>query len=132
MTRFCPSCSSDVEVTQGHCLLGHSVTAEPSQGSLSELRAEVDKAFDEAQVQISGFAPAPKEAAPQPPVKDREAVPVAAGSSGMPSPPPDSRPVQEQWSEKGDSTDPSDPIALFAPPPRMDWGPKHWLRRRSR
>lgn len=133
MTRFCPSCRSDVEVTQGHCLLGHSVISEPSQGSLSELRAEVDKAFDDARIQISGFAPAPKDPAPAPPLREREEVPVAAGSSGMPPPPaPTGRSAQEPWSEEGVATDPNDPIAAFAPPPRMDWGPKHWLRRRGR
>lgn len=134
MTRFCQGCSADVEVSQGICLLGHSVEHAAPTGSLGELRAEVDKAFSEASATVSGILTATdvaRSAGLQ--MEDR---PVPAVPAAPPPPPPSGsmggRRAQADL-YAGIETGPlrDDPIEAFAPPPRMDWGPaKGRLRRR--
>ncbi|MGI8773549.1 MAG: hypothetical protein ACR2KQ_00850 [Actinomycetota bacterium] len=149
--RFCPSCDAEVEVNLGHCLLGHVVRLEPTNGSLSELRAEVDKAFNDAQLQVASVLMAAP-VAPEPPA----AVPVATAMGAdplprstvhrmiPPPPPPPPPPLTTTASVAAGLAATSaprigaDPIAEFAPPPRMDWGPqkskglKRSLLRRNR
>jgi hypothetical protein len=150
--RFCPTCSSDVEVADGFCLLGHSVRLEAQMDqSLSELRAEVDKAFAEARVVVTtAMGPPP----PPPPPADaasQASAPSHLRPAGVPVSPsvlmsrqpaePDTIAVgptehsparatavavaPAAWAPL--ATEPSlagtDPIEAFAPPPRIDWGP---------
>lgn len=48
---YCSQCGSEVEDTGGFCLLGHSLHMADT-GSLADLRAEVDKAFEQARAQV--------------------------------------------------------------------------------
>lgn len=114
--RFCPQCGSEVEDTGGFCLLGHSLRETAPTDSLAALRAEVDKAFEEARVLIAHTQPLQ---APQ----------VAQGASAgaqhaAPAPPP-SLPVTTVYPRiEEPPTQGPDPITEFAPAPRMDWGPE--------
>ena len=100
--RFCVRCSADVETSDGFCLLGHSVKLVPPAGA---------------------------------PVSDG---PAEALTTGPPPPPPDrlgGAPSLGRFGalwrkEENDGLD-SDPIASFAPYPRMDWGPRRPWRRRA-
>ena len=131
MTRFCPSCGTDVAVNQGHCLLGHAVTVAAPQGSLTDLRAEVDKAFDEARVQVAELLV--DDPAPVPGFVARDMGPVSVGARpALPAASPQAPQTRSAPPAPPSLPDPTDPIAQFAPPPRMDWGPKRSrLRRRS-
>ena len=125
--RFCPTCHAEVEDTGGFCLLGHSlrVAAPDSHDSLSALRAEVDQAFEDARVAV-GHALSEVEAPMAPPAHAPSAP--AFEAAAPPPPPPAMFHVEEGYSGEG-----SDPIADFAPAPRMDWGPERqgFLKRRS-
>ena len=165
MIRFCPRCGTDVEEVDGFCLLGHSLRLRAPRESLRDLRAEVDRAFEEARQKVSAVlgppVPAPAPAVPPrvpppPPGPARRTPPRGsaarltadaatrggAGSARLPPaapaapPPPPPRddgtrriePARGRENEGG-----SDPIAAFAPPPRMDWGPeRHQLLKRYR
>lgn len=126
MTRFCPSCHTEVEACDGFCLLGHPLRLEAPTSSISELRAEVDKAFEDARAEIATVL-----------VTEIPGRPVYAGavtepvpSSSPPPPPPASR-FESVW-QKLEAAEPersSDPIIAFAPPPRMDWGPRKEKRK---
>jgi hypothetical protein len=118
-TRYCPSCRAEVEDTGGFCLLGHNLTLEAPTSSLSELRAEVDRVFEEAQVEVAAAMSAPP---PPPPAETVRAA--VSGASPAPSPP---RRVFEGLGTE--PARPQDPISAFAPPPRMDWGPEGRLAR---
>lgn len=106
--RFCSRCNAEVEDTGGFCLLGHNLRLAAPADSLSALRAEVNRTFDEAREQLAEVM-----------------APVAAMA-----------PAEEQhhtvWEGLDDhaALTPDDPIAAFAPPPRMDWGPSRGPRRR--
>lgn len=145
--RFCQLCEAEVEVSEGSCLLGHAVRLQPTNGSLDELRAEVDKAFSDAQLQVTSLL----SASAQVPA----AVPVPVGSTGVravpslaatpptavtaapgmmnpttphrvPPPPPPSITMSRMAAGLAAETTSragSDPITEFAPAPRMDWGP---------
>lgn len=131
--RYCPKCASEVEDTGGYCLLGHRLGLSAPSASLRELRAEVDRAFEDARVSVtSAVGPA--------------SHPVAATSTAPPPPPPrppraqtqtsaepEPRPAQPSvWHGLSSERTPGhDPIVAFAPAPRMDWGPerKTLLRR---
>ena len=158
--RFCPTCRSNVKVEDGFCLLGHSIRLEPMTQSLTELRAEVDAAFDEVdhvfdearrlihagapqveQTAPAAEVPAPAALAPTtfagaPAVltelaKETAAPTVAPAPAPVSeSPPPGSRPsYADLWKRvEGEETGSKDPIASFAPAPRMDWGPSRGSR----
>jgi hypothetical protein len=98
--RFCPQCRSEVEDAGGFCLLGHPLRSVAPVASLSELRAEVDRAFEEARVQ------------------------VARALGEAPAPPPLPRAASAVVTVELDAPGVSDPITEFAPAPRMDWGPE--------
>jgi hypothetical protein len=135
--RFCPTCSSDVEVADGFCLLGHSVRLEAQMDqSLSQLRAEVDKAFDEARIVVtSTMGPPPP---PPPPTGIAPSSPALIRRTSEPGAVAvASAPASAPWAPL--FTEPSlagtDPIEAFAPPPRVDWGPeriKGFKRRAAR
>lgn len=113
MGRFCPQCRSEVEDAGGFCLLGHSLRAVAPTDSLAALRAEVDKAFEDARVSVSSTLadlPVP----PPPPPATGTAVATHA-------PPP---PLRPRFAIEEPPAGTTDPITDFAPAPRMDWGPE--------
>ena len=117
MNRFCSHCQAEVEDVGGFCLLGHPLAkAAPDIGSLTALRAEVDRAFEDARVQVATVVGGVSSSAPPPPPPADATAPSRT-----------TYPVIEQT-----VTGP-DPIADFAPAPRMDWGPekKSLLKRRG-
>ncbi|MBA2274902.1 MAG: hypothetical protein H0W21_13545 [Actinobacteria bacterium] len=106
--RYCPRCSAEVATTDGFCRLGHSVKLLAPVASTGTFRDELGH-IDEA-TEVAG-------AGPPPPPPGRLGV-APLGRFGA------------LW-ETGDREPPgADPIALFAPYPRMDWGPR-WPWRRS-
>ena len=129
--RYCPRCGDEVEDTGGFCLLGHSLRLAPATLSMSELRDEVDQAFEEARATVAAVI---------------EPVAAPMSSSPPPPPPPSSTPPpsDEEYVARGAfkdvwaglheeiSIDNDDPIAAFSPPPRMDWGPEKSLRKGGR
>ena len=107
-TRYCPRCQGDVEEAGGFCLLGHRLSLEPVGTSLSELETGFDDAAEQAIGQVFGAPPPPPDApAPQP--SDERSAPAA---------------VYRRLEDISARPDEDDPIAAFAPPPRMDWGPR--------
>jgi hypothetical protein len=87
---------------------------------LSELRAEVEKAFQAAQDEIAATVH----------VTEIPGGPVLQG----PPPPPPRVPASRfemVWHklEEEEPASNSDPITAFAPPPRMDWGPSRGRKR---
>jgi hypothetical protein len=125
--RYCPRCASEVEDVGGFCLLGHPLRLDPLIPSVSHIRDEIDRAFDEA---------TPDEASPEEMVAGaggeskastgREPAPaLSVVAVSVSPPPPPSRGPHSVWRALGDeSGDASDPIAAFAPPAGMDWGPE--------
>ena len=119
--RYCPKCATDVEDVGGFCLLGHDLRLRPITASMDDLRAEVDRAFEEAKVQVAAIT------GEMPLV-----TPEAADAPPPPPPLPDDLEEQtktrmvEAWKDfKDEPAGPSasDPITAFAPNTRMDWGP---------
>jgi hypothetical protein len=172
--RFCTRCQAEVEDAGGFCLLGHSLRLEAATDSLSALRAEVNRTFDEAREQLHEVM-APAAAVAQVVVTPAPITRPEASPSPLPHPPafvptpplvtledppeievetpaePDMvtkapEPLTADagvvahhdhatvWDGLEDSPTltPGDPIAAFAPSPRMDWGPKRTRRRHKR
>ena len=98
--RFCPRCNATVEDAGGFCLLGHPLREVAPVASLSELRAEVDRAFEDVRVQ------------------------VLASLGEAPPPPPPSSEGRMVVTIEAEPSSGTDPIVDFAPAPRMDWGPE--------
>jgi hypothetical protein len=122
MTRFCPSCHTEVEARDGFCLLGHPLRLEAPTSSISELRAEVDKAFEDARAEIATVLITE---VPGRPVQVGAVAQASEMAPPPPPPPPTSRfEVVWQEQEAAETESASDPIVAFAPPPRMDWGPR--------
>ena len=122
--RYCPKCRTEVEDVGGFCLLGHDLRLRAvTDSTLNELRADVDRAFEEARVQVAAITgEIPAVQAPPPP----------------PPPLPDDLEEQtktrmeELWAGFEEETPPaSDPITQFAPDTRMDWGPGEKTKRRG-
>lgn len=117
--RFCPQCQTEVEDTGGFCLLGHSLRLAAPVDSLKNLRAEVDRAFEQVSVDVAD-------------VLDQVRVSAGSQATALPPPPPPPRrsdPFVELEAPTSDSD--ADPMADFAPAPRMDWGPeRHGLLKR--
>jgi hypothetical protein len=121
--RYCPTCHAEVEDTGGFCLLGHSLRlASPeTTNSLAALRAEVDQAFEDARVKVGhALAEVPVQAVASPSAPSQTVATALLTSSAPPPPPP---PVKLRIVEDHIDEGP-DPIADFAPAPRMDWGPE--------
>jgi hypothetical protein len=154
-TRFCPTCATEVEDADGFCLLGHSLKFSAITDSMDELRADVDHAFAAARAEIASLngrgsaataAPgvAPPRGAQRPPAPPVPTGRPANGSSAPTAPPPppptnvSEATMPSVWQAlehelAGDEPiETGDPISLFAPSPRMDWGPdRPSLLRRS-
>lgn len=117
--RQCPGCRAEVEDVGGFCLLGHPLRHAAPVDSLMNLRAEVERAFEQVSVDVTEVL---------------NQVPVAAGSQGdvpPPPPPPPNRPDPFVELETIVTSSGPDPMADFAPAPRMDWGPeRHGLLKR--
>jgi hypothetical protein len=117
MTRHCPKCATEVEDRGGYCALGHRLRLNSIDGSIEDLRAEIDQVFEAARLEVSGVIqgspPAPP-AATAPPVED-----------DIPSTEVYRERARGVWAAlEEDNSMEDDPIEAFAPPPRMDWGPK--------
>lgn len=106
-TRLCRTCGTEVQDAGGYCLLGHSLREAPESGSLSALRAEVDRAFEEAQMVVD----------------QSHGAPASANEVLLPPPPPPRSDLFARLQIEQSVTD-SDPMEGFAPAPRMDWGPE--------
>jgi hypothetical protein len=163
--KFCTRCNAEVEDTGGYCLLGHRLGDAAPGDSLTALRAEVNRTFDEARQQLADVmapaaAVAPVIVTPPERMTRPAAVPeLAARPSRFVPPPPtvelddhlevhaegprleafdaDAPPAHHHsvWDELDDAPlAPGDPIASFAPEPRMDWGPRkaRFIRKRPR
>ncbi|MDQ3783776.1 MAG: hypothetical protein M3360_02690 [Actinomycetota bacterium] len=106
--RYCSRCSAEVATADGFCRLGHSVKLVPPVPSTGALRDKSGHS-DEKATTVSSTGPPP-------PPERLDVTPL--GRFGA------------LWDE-GDTDRPgADPIASFAPYPRMDWGPR-WQWRRS-
>lgn len=124
--RYCPKCRTDVEDVGGFCLLGHDLRLRAvTDAAMNDLRAEVDRAFEEARVQVAAIT---------------GEIPVVAAAPPPPPPPPlpddledqTKKRMQELWAGfEEEPSSPSDPIAQFAPANRMDWGPGDKPKRRG-
>lgn len=122
--RYCPTCASEVEEVDGFCFLGHPLKLHADPATLTELREEVERAFadtepapEHALVGV-GARPAPAPQAQPSAAAAPGAQPPAAATPARGSSPPAS-PASHRPRPALD-----DPIAAFAPPPRMDWGPE--------
>lgn len=109
----------------GSCLLGHAAHATSPESPLADIKAAVDQAFDEAEIQLGAVrVPEPVSAGAPGPLP-RAASPTP--SVTMPPPPPPPSRVdryREALSHISEPNAASDPITAFAPPPRLDWGPE--------
>ncbi|MQA99472.1 MAG: hypothetical protein GEU78_04155 [Actinobacteria bacterium] len=151
VTRFCPTCGTDVEDVGGFCMLGHSLKVSAPSAALSTLRAEVDAAFEEAKLKVAAVlgtsapnapiqpVPSPRSVEPLGITEPEPLVDPAPASSPVRTPPPppppapagtarmDTQPVVVPPPSNG-----SDPITAFSPPPHMDWGPRRKPFRRAK
>lgn len=103
---YCNSCAAEVEDAGGYCLLGHRLSAlvppPPPPPPMADLRQAVAEVFEEAAVKVGASDP------------DAEAASRYVSS------------IDRTWAELENAPAPAadDPINTFAPPPRMDWGPR--------
>jgi hypothetical protein len=147
--RYCPKCAAEVEDLGGYCALGHSLMLRPLSEitDLGDLKAEVNKAFAEAESQVASVLASVQAvtgelpAVPPPP-------PQASTQAAPPAPPParyadefdeydeEARVRSQTFWQALDDEDPepsrTDPITAFAPSPRMDWGPNKAPGKKSR
>jgi hypothetical protein len=131
--RFCHRCACEVEDAGGFCLLGHPLRLEPPIPSVSHIRDEVTRAFDEARIEASD-AEAGDDPGREPgdmPARVLRVEPSAPDpdplDTSVPPPPPlgtQSRGTVWEALASEEPPDGSDPIAAFAPAARMDWGPE--------
>ncbi len=105
---FCKRCAAEVEDSGGYCLLGHRLSAlappppPPPPPAMSDLRQAVAEVFEEAHAQ------------------------VIASEAGESQASRYASSIERTWAEleSAPAPSPNDPINTFAPPPRMDWGPR--------
>ncbi|MGH2788971.1 MAG: hypothetical protein ACRDJV_13875 [Actinomycetota bacterium] len=133
MTRYCSRCATEVDDRGGYCALGHRLKLDPIDGSIESLRAEIDQVFEAARLEVSGVVPAQEATAgvaPAPPPaatapQALAAVPSSAATDDIPSEEALTKRARGVWAALEEDVDINgDPIEAFAPPPRMDWGPK--------
>ena len=133
--RYCPSCGTDVEDAGGFCLLGHPLRlqAMTDAETLTDLRTEVHKAFEDAKVQVEEALGQININVPPPPPGPRSTVAPATDARELDQPGTPVRTYDDLWRTlEEDAAKGEDPITAFAPPPRMDWGPQRSkLRRRG-
>jgi hypothetical protein len=126
MTRHCAGCATEVEDRGGYCALGHRLRLGSVDGSIDSLRAEIDEVFEAARLEVSGVLEGRDGPPPPPPV-----APTGNGTHVAPT--VDDVPTADDYRQRArgvwaaleeDTSMDDDPIEAFAPPPRMDWGPK--------
>lgn len=125
--RYCPRCRADVEDAGGFCLLGHRFP-ERNEDPIADLRAEVDRAFNKVQLEISSvfdekvdeFVPASSTGVYEQLKSDDQTLDEIVEKR---------RNVWRELSEEGSVTR-DDPIQSFSPSPRMEWGPGKSRRHR--
>lgn len=83
---YCPTCRAEVQDTGGFCLLGHRIGAPVA--SLSELRAEVDSAFDAARSRVAEVLRTPPPAPPRIPPPSNPVIPLSEATVPEPGAPP--------------------------------------------
>ena len=112
--RYCPKCRTAVVDVGGFCLLGHDLRLRAAtDATMNDLRVEVDRAFEQARVQvaaITGEVPAVPLPPPPPLPHDREQQ-TKDRMEGL----------WAGFEEEAPLT--HDPITQFAPDTRMNWGP---------
>ena len=127
---FCPRCRAEVDNVEGFCLLGHRLPDLPADDPIAELRDAVEAAFNQVEVDLKTLSTVPPQRAPE------DTTPNVF-SSLEPGPDEDDdlaeRMVEAKRSVWADLTRDqdlalNDPIAGFAPSPRMDWGPERRRR----
>ncbi len=123
--RYCQRCGADVEDVGGFCLLGHSLKVASVVEPIRDLKAELERTFDEVQAKVVAVTA-------EIPLRD-DADPAPIRGPAGPPPPPLPADLEEQaktrlddlWADYEEQLNqPSDPIDAFAPAPRMDWGPQ--------
>ena len=130
--RFCSRCRADVDDVGGYCLLGHPFPVETSD-PIADLRAQVDKAFEKVQLEVSDVfeivpepEPAPDEASTMPIFEElRRDHEIALEMRATSKKVYDELTFDEPVSR-------NDPIVAFSPSPRADWGPERGSRRSRR
>ena len=126
--RYCARCRADVEDAGGFCLLGHRFP-QTNEDPIADLRAEVDRAFNKVQVDISSvFEEKLEEPEPAPATGVYEQL--KTDSETLDEIVENRRNVWRQLSEDG-PVERDDPILSFSPSPRMEWGPGKSRRRRG-
>ncbi len=114
---FCNTCAAEVEDAGGFCLLGHRLSAlvppPPPPPLMTDLKQAVAEVFEEAARAASAGRP-------------QETAKVAAPEAPQPPPSRYASSIERTWAELESAPAPAadDPIYTFAPPPRMDWGPR--------
>lgn len=95
-TRFCTRCETDVQDAGGYCLLGHPLALKPLDASLSDLRAEIDQAFEDARLEVAAVVSGTEitqpmrvvSKTPPPPPPRANVAPPRPRRVGPPPPPP--------------------------------------------
>ena len=104
---FCNRCNAEVENAGGFCLLGHRLSAlappPPPPPAMADLKQAVNEVFAEAATAVAV------------PAEPGEEQPSRYATS-----------IDRMWAQLETAPAPAadDPINTFAPPPRMDWGPR--------
>ena len=126
--RYCSRCRADVEDAGGFCLLGHPLPI-AHEDPVADLRAEVDRAFKQVQVDISEVF----EEKLEEPVPEPEAGVYAQLKSDAEAAEEIIENRRDLWRQLEDDApvERDDPILSFSPSPRMEWGAKK-LRGRKR
>jgi hypothetical protein len=125
--RYCPSCGTDVEDAGGFCFLGHPLRLRSMTDAetLGDLRAEVNKAFEDVKVQVEEALGQIEINVPPPPPGSRTEVASAMDSRELDQPDTPVRSYADLWRAfEEEAAKGEDPITAFAPAPRMDWGPE--------
>jgi hypothetical protein len=133
--RHCPSCGTDVEDAGGFCFLVHPLRLQSmtEAETLDDLRAEVNRAFEDVKVQVEEALGEIDINVPPPPPGPRSRVVPATDARELDQPGTPIRTYDDLWKAfEDEAARGEDPITAFAPPPRMDWGPERSkLRRRG-
>jgi hypothetical protein len=123
---FCPRCRAEVDDVEGFCLLGHRLPIEVLPDPIADLRVAVDAAFDQVEVDLKTMSTVGPAQAPPPSAPSVFSSLAPAGDEDDDLARRMVEAKRSVWAELTADQDLSlnDPIAGFAPSPRMDWGPE--------